>query len=337
MIPITAVPISKEWATALAGGLSGFSQVCAEQPFDTIKTRLQSRNFDKMVSPSQLVRHTFKTEGLSAFFLGIAPRLATYSAVKFSLFSLYEHFLGLTNGNTFAAGAIAGGINSIISCPQEVLKAQLQMQIMSRARPIITSDAHAAASGRGYRGPMWTITHLLKRHGALIFYRGLAPLALRDTIGYGLLYTTYFGLKERYHGQIPNWLCGGVSGLFFYLSTLPIDRCKTILMTQNFDQEASRPKAKSSAALQKSAPRGAGTKVHVACIATDVSAYATGNITTSARAFWGVYNTQGITGFYRGCEPTLLRTFCGQAVALTTYDYALTTLYKEDKGTCEIE
>jgi hypothetical protein len=320
--PLAASPyLSKAWATACAGAISGFTQVCAEQPFDTIKIRLQSRRFDKISSPAELVRRTYLTEGVGAFFLGIAPRLATYSAVKFSLFSLYERFLGLTQGNTFAAGAIAGGINSLVSCPQDVLKSQLQMQIISGAKPMRSSS--------GYRGPVWTITQLLKQHGAGIFYRGLAPLALRDTIGYGILYSTYFGMKEWYGGQIPTWVCGGVSGVMFYMITLPIDRCKTILMTQNFDREVARSTDNSSKVPTGNRQTAAFTPQQVA--------YSTGvkgvkaETMTSSQAFWGVFKSQGLQGFYRGCEPTLLRTFCGQAVALTTYDYALQTLYPPGK------
>ena len=146
------------------------------------------------------------------------------------------------------------------------------MQIISRGQ----------AGGAGYQGPIWTIRTLFTKHGPSIFYRGLASLALRDTIGYGFLYSAYFGLKER--TAVPAWLCGGISGVIFYVSTLPIDRCKTIVMTQDF---AKQSKAASSIA-----------------------------------AFKSIYKTQGLLGFYRGCEPTLLRTFFGQAVALTTYDYA---------------
>ena len=86
--------------------------------------------------------------------------------------------------------------------------------------------------------------------------------------------------KER--TSVPAVLCGGISGICFYMSTLPIDRCKTVIMTQDFRQH--RPR--------------------------------------TLQVFQSLYASQGLVGFYRGSSPTLLRTFCGQAVALTTYDYA---------------
>ena len=66
----------------------------------------------------------------------------------------------------------------------------------------------------------------------------------------------------------------------FYGSTLPIDRVKTVMMTQDLLQ-----------------PRFASP---VDC-ARDI------------------YLHQGLRGFYRASLPTLLRTACGQAVALTVY------------------
>jgi hypothetical protein len=94
---------------ASAGALSGVAQVLAEQPFDTVKVRLQSRAlaFDAYESPTTLIKHTYKREGLRAFYQGITPRLATYSAVKASLFALFERFHELT-GSTVVAGGLAG-------------------------------------------------------------------------------------------------------------------------------------------------------------------------------------------------------------------------------------
>ena len=93
----------------VAGALSGFTQVLAEQPFDTVKVRLQSRAlaFDAFDGPVALMRSTYAKEGLRAFYQGVTPRLATYSAVKASLFSLFER-LYETTGSTVVAGGLAG-------------------------------------------------------------------------------------------------------------------------------------------------------------------------------------------------------------------------------------
>ena len=56
--------VSREWVPALSGAVSGLSQVCAEQPFDTIKTRLQSRRFDLFQGPIVVVRDTYARWGI---------------------------------------------------------------------------------------------------------------------------------------------------------------------------------------------------------------------------------------------------------------------------------
>ena len=251
-----------------AGAVSGFAQVLAEQPFDTIKVRLQSRalTFDGFLGPAALVRHTYAAEGTRAFFQGVTPRLCTYSAVKASLFALFERLREAT-GSVAAAGGLAGGLNTLVSCPQDVLKSRLQVQI---------------ASGPGhYLGPLATAAALYRARGLRAFYAGWAPLACRDVPGYALLYSVYVYGRDR--TTLPTWLVGAASGVSFYISTLPVDRVKTVMMTQPLD----RP-----------------------------------HFSTARAAFLEIYSTSGILGFYRGCGPTLARTACGQAVALTAYDWA---------------
>ena len=54
-------------------------------------------------------------------------------------------------------------------------------------------------------------------------------------------------------------------------------------------------------------------------------------------SFWDagkdVFAREGILGLYRGCSPTLLRTFVGQAVALTAYARSLSWFTDEKYST----
>ena len=253
-----------------AGALSGLSQVLAEQPFDTIKVRMQSRalSYDAFTGPIDLVRTTFRREGIRAFFQGVTPRLATYSAVKASLFTLFDKFYRATD-STLLAGGLAGGINTVFSCPQDVLKSLLQVQV---------------ASGPGnYRGPIATARDLYASHGGRGFYRGWGALVARDVPGYALLYTVFVrGRASPALEVVPTWCIGGASGLAFYLSMLPVDRIKTVMMTQPLRN-----------------PTFSGP----------------------AEAWASIIGSHGVLGLYRGCAPTLARTFAGQGVALSVYEY----------------
>jgi len=259
-----------DWIPATAGFLSGLTQVLAEQPFDTVKTRLQSRlnSFTSYRGGVELLRNLERPQALLQ---GLTPRLCTYSLIKLSLFNTYESLKRHRHWGAAMSGAVAGTLNTVISCPQDMLKSRLQVQV--------------ARAGGVYIGPVATIRSLVQGHGVGVFYRGWPPLVLRDCIGYGLLYQTFE--STRASGLIPVWLCGGLSGTTFYFCTLPIDRVKTVMMTQDLAHPS---------------------------------------YSTARACFVDLVQREGLTGMYRGCWPTLMRTFVGQAVALSVYDWATSAM-----------
>lgn len=217
------------WLVPMAGTLSGCGQVIAEQPLDTIKTRLQSSRFSQTLSPLQLAQSTVRAEGGGALLKGIMPRLLTYPLVKMSLFSLYEYFFARFQ-STAAAGACAGAANTAISCPVDVLKSQIQVERLARRGAIVSMGADVRVA-----------FDLVRRNGIAVFYRGFAALILRDSIGYAILYSVYFRgqeLQKRHEWarMIPGWTLGGLAGTCFYGVTLPIDRIKIMMQTQPHGQ-----------------------------------------------------------------------------------------------------
>ncbi|KAH8092015.1 hypothetical protein JL720_5592 [Aureococcus anophagefferens] len=250
-------------ATLAAGALSGFCQVLAEQPFDTIKVRLQSRAlaFDAFLGPAALVRHTYAAEGTRAFFQGVTPRLATYSGVKASLFALFEAFR-----KRRAASPRGRGRG----------RAQHGDQL-----PPGRAQEPAPGPGRLRAGPLPRAPRAaaVARRGVAAFYAGWLPLVCRDVPGYALLYSVYVAGTER---RLPTALVGAASGLAFYVSTLPVDRVKTVMMTQPLDRPA---------------------------------------FSSARAAFLEIYAANGILGFYAAAARSRGRA-CGQAVALSVYDWA---------------
>lgn len=218
-----AVGGSEPWLVPLAGVISGASQVLAEQPLDTLKTRLQSVRYDAAAGPLQLARTTLQLEGAGALFRGVVPRLLTYPLVKLSLFSLYEFFYAKTH-STAIAGACAGMLNTAVACPADVIKSLLQV----------------APLDRGVVAPVRLTRDLVRAQGLRSLYRGLLPLIARDSLGYALLYTVYFhGTRSAELGALPKWVLGGLAGTAFYAATLPIDRIKVIMQTAPVGQPRS--------------------------------------------------------------------------------------------------
>lgn len=166
---------------------------------------------------------------------------------------------------------LAGFLNSVVSCPQEVLKSRLQVQV--------------ASASTSYIGPIATLRLLIASpRGARVLYTGWLPLVCRDTPGYALLYSIFVhGRRAPSLEAVPTWCLGGASGVAFYLTTLPIDRIKTVMMTQSLDRPA---------------------------------------FPSPRTALLDIVSKGGAGSLYRGCAPTLLRTFVGQATALTVYEWA---------------
>jgi hypothetical protein len=257
------------WVVPAAGLISGTSQVLAEQPLDTIKTRLQSMRFSQSAKPHELLSLTLRAEGGRALLNGITPRLLTYPLVKLSLFSLFEYTYSQTQ-STALAGACAGAVNTVVACPADVFKSQLQITRFTPGSP----------------PPSKVALDLFRTNGVNVLYRGWGALVVRDAIGYSILYSVYFrgqqlrGQHQWVGNALPGWALGGLAGACFYGATLPIDRLKVMMQTQP------------------------------------------GGRAGSLRACFRAMYERGPSAFYRGAGPTLARTFVGQAVGLTVYEYA---------------
>ena len=101
-----------------------------------------------------------------------------------------------------------------------------------------------------------------------------------------------------------------MSGFGFYVLTLPIDRAKTVLMTDPLLPSGWRDSISGASGWRDSTSRALGWR----------------NLISRAsgwRAAQGVVAAEGWRGLYRGCSVTLLRTFVGQAVGLTVYSCTL--------------
>jgi solute carrier family 25 folate transporter 32 len=93
--------------------------------------------------------------------------------------------------HSMAAGAGAGLVSSIVTCPLDVVKTRLQAQYLAR-------DA------KGYEGVEATCKRIWRQAGVKGFYRGLGPTIAGYLPTWGIYFSIYDLVKDRLGGWVEN-------------------------------------------------------------------------------------------------------------------------------------
>lgn len=203
-------------------------------PVDTIKTRMQLRQPIQWSNPALLFR------GVQGSLVGQVP----YGVLTFGSYEMYKKYLlqkyptaGKYNVFLFAIAAVLGDITgSGWLCPSEVLKQQMQ--------------------GGMYASTMDAIQGIWKKGGGISgFYQGYfgglardVPFRVAQLTSYEITKNIYLRAKSSKESNttqnatltnaplllspIESAVCGAVAGTFSAAVTAPLDRIKTILMTE---------------------------------------------------------------------------------------------------------
>lgn len=86
--------------------------------------------------------------------------------------------------HSMVAGAGAGLVSSIVTCPLDVVKTRLQAQ-------------HLARDAQGYEGAQLTIARIWRQAGFRGFYRGLGPTIAGYLPTWGIYFSVYDLVKGR--------------------------------------------------------------------------------------------------------------------------------------------
>lgn len=262
-------------------------QVLVGQPFDLVKVRMQTGQFDSI---SSTVLSTLKNEGVSAFYKGTtAPLLGVGLCVSIQFYAFHEtkRFFQrrdkthqLSYSQYYMAGAAAGLANTIITAPVEHVRILMQTQ----------KDGH-------YTGPYEAAGEIAKKYGVSKVFRGFTVTALRELQAYGTWFLTFEylihtqtskGIKRE---DIPTYklmLFGALAGEALWLASYPLDVVKSQVQGDGFGKNA-RYKGAIDAARQ-------------------------------------TYQVHGIRGFFVGLTPTLLRALPASACTFASVELALRAL-----------
>ncbi|KAF8075243.1 carnitine/acyl carnitine carrier [Lyophyllum atratum] len=304
----------------IAGTVAGMTSLVVGYPFDTVKVRFQNpETACKYRSTFHAVAKIVREEKFVGLYKGISSPLATVALMNGLVFASYKLFLKLQLGQSddiptlsqiTLAGAGCGIVSSILTTPIELIK--IRQQFCTEP-----TSAHRVA------------LRILKESGITGLYRGLTATALRDT-GYGVYFLTYeatsrFLVSPAPGNASPNsklsasgvdslsWpsllFAGGMAGIFGWLATFPFDVVKTRM------QATEQP---SLAAPSLSTPLLGSTPVSSL---TDTNPYRT-TLSTIVNS----YRAEGISVFYRGLAPTLIRAIPVNMMTFATFEIVVHAL-----------
>jgi len=219
----------------LSGTMGGFAQVAAGHPLDTVKVRLatQDPKNPKFAGMVDCFRKTFAQEGAAGLYKGAASPLAGAVFHNANLFFAYgqaRRFLGAKSDTdpinltrTFAAGAIAGCLVSVVEGPIDLLKIKLQSQV-----------------GTGqYKGVFDAARKITGSYGLKGLYQGTVPTIMRNTPAFAGYFWGFEAVKRMLtpQGQTPSlttcFIAGGAGGFGFWGFIYPIELIKTRIQSDS--------------------------------------------------------------------------------------------------------
>ena len=277
----------------LVGSAGGAAQVLAGQPFDIVKVRMQ-RN--PTLSMNEWIKNIIFNEGSKAFYKGTLSPLAGIAAWTSILYGTNEYSKrfwqdynrehGYSNPNLLSVsqlilwGMCAGAANAVVVSPVEHIRIVMQVQTNKSGSKGEFTGSYDAFKKIYITASLLTDLSLSKKmmyqkYGLKGVYKGYTITLMRCSISWGAWFGWYESLKQLLLSYNPNpsiiWfmILGAISGEWYWLSSYPVDVCKTKIQSDSFET----PKYKGI---------------------IDV--------------FSKTYKAEGIRGFWRGILPWMMRT-----------------------------
>jgi hypothetical protein len=201
-----------------AGIFSGGIQVIFGQPFDLIKTRIQSNPINNKTY-SNIIKKIYFNEGFLGFYKGVrAPLISNciINGVMFHSNHYINKYILKNNNNHFYSGAISGFISSFVISPFELVKNRIQVE-------------------NNYNKKYSTV--IKEIYKKKILWKGLTPTILREIPACSIYFGTYNYLKKyldiRMNNNFSCIIAGGLSGMSCWFFTYPFDTIKTKIQISN--------------------------------------------------------------------------------------------------------
>jgi hypothetical protein len=186
----------------LMGSIAGTCGVVSSHPFDTYKTLLQTRKEGERIKVQWTPRF---------FYRGVDKAIYGMAMEKCFVFGGWHNAKKYTD-NDFVAGCFAGLLASTVVTPTERLKILCQTNQNT------------------------SVLSILKTKNLSYFYQGFFATTTREIPGFGIYFSVYEYLKNKYSNNLPidvykSFLFGATAGTTAWIFIYPQDTIKTIIQS----------------------------------------------------------------------------------------------------------
>uniref|UniRef100_A0AC35UGP0 Mitochondrial carrier protein n=1 Tax=Rhabditophanes sp. KR3021 TaxID=114890 RepID=A0AC35UGP0_9BILA len=205
----------------LAGTVGGIAGVITGHPLDTVKVHLQAESHGSKFGMIECIRNILKKDGALGLYKGMSSPLVSLAFINAICFGTQSKVVSYFKDKdslfvSFIAGSVAGGAQSFLASPSELIKLRLQL-----------SDT--------INSPLEVTRQIIKNQGVRQLYRGLGMTLLRDCPAFGVYFSSYNILIKLLSGGKSADECnyfhflmaGGFAGMISWCATYPCDIIKT--------------------------------------------------------------------------------------------------------------
>jgi len=211
------------WKNFVAGGASGLTTLAVGQPFDIVKTRMQTQGALYNNNNMTCARMLLRKEGILAFYRGAGPMILTTTpayALQFYGFAKGKQIFG---ENSVLSYGLAGSFTAFYVLPLYAVTERIKCVAQ-------TSTKYGKSDYR-------VLINLYKENGFRGLVKGWEATFLRSFVGNAFYFGCYDYWKQGYlkrNGleQLPMSLSmfyGGLTGWAYWIVVMPIDTVKSMI------------------------------------------------------------------------------------------------------------
>jgi hypothetical protein len=176
----------------LAGGTAGGAAIAVFNPFEVIKTQVQTSQ--ARVGIMEVASRVWSRDGIAGFWAGVKPNIMRTFLVNAAELGTYDEAKSrlqphLGNGlvTHVASSGIAGFASACTSTPADVIKTRLM---------------NAAGGEKAYSGVIHAFTSILKEEGPSALYKGFLPIVTRKLIWCTIFFVSYEQLRSEFNRHL---------------------------------------------------------------------------------------------------------------------------------------